>query len=280
VILCSIYQNCQIKSCLLQLTLDECNEVAKKFFESHDVIMNFDPNLSPTHFIKRTGENFKFSTPQNNIVKCTYDGKDVYLQDCQKGLRLLFLQPFYNQGDLKKYLLKSNPNLKTKKNLAHQMLSACTTVNQANVIHRDIKPENFFLNKNKEGKLEVFLADFGEAVEQTDSENKRLSKGTPQYFSPEYARSKDLEQITNHKLDAWALGVTLFELFSPNKKEPFWVPGNNQRLISSLTQKQVDDECKKLPREIQPLIKELLQVDPEKRLSAQEALQKYGNTLT
>ncbi len=242
--------------------------------------MNFDPNLSPTHFIKRTGENFKFSTPQNNIVKCTYDGKDVYLQDCQKGLRLLFLQPFYNQGDLKKYLLKSNPNLKTKKNLAHQMLSACTTVNQANVIHRDIKPENFFLNKNKEGKLEVFLADFGEAVEQTDSENKRLSKGTPQYFSPEYARSKDLEQITNHKLDAWALGVTLFELFSPNKKEPFWVPGNNQRLISSLTQKQVDDECKKLPREIQPLIKELLQVDPEKRLSAQEALQKYGNTLT
>ncbi len=92
-----------------------------------------------------------------------------------------------------------------------------------------------------------------------------------------------MEDLTNDKLDAWALGVTLFELFAPNKKGPYWVqnwvPGKGLPLICSLTQESVDVECQKLPREIQPLIKDLLQVDPKKRLSAQMALKNYGHLL-
>jgi serine/threonine protein kinase len=191
--------------------------------------------------------------------------------------KVIFLQPFYNQGDLQKFL-ENKLNLKTKKMLAHQMLSACATVNKKGIIHCDIKPQNFFVNKDKDGNITCKLADFGLAQEK---EGFQHTGGTLPYYSPELTGSTQQKEMCE-KIDAWALGVTLFNLFHPQKEDPAWTKGYQSNIITALknlTQDMVDIECQKLPQEIQPLIKSLLKVKPEKRLSAETAFENFSRIL-
>jgi serine/threonine protein kinase len=177
------------------------------------------------------------------------------------------------------YLNVNNPNFKTKKMLAYQMLSACKTVNEQNLIHRDIKTENFFVNKDKDGNITSKLADFGLAKTKGDIDSRG---GTPYIYSPEYASAErtTIKNLDHEKIDAWALGVALFTLFHPNKQYPNWTnssASSQNDVIKNLNQDLVDRQCQALPPEIQPLVKDLLQVDPQNRLSAKMALEKYRN---
>jgi hypothetical protein len=239
---------------------------------------SYEAPSDPTDFkinlpfeITREGENITIS-PKGDT------SKKVDLTDFALSRpKVIFLQPFYNQGDLQKFL-ENKLNLKTKKMLAHQMLSACATVNKKGIIHCDIKPQNFFVNKDKDGNITCKLADFGLAQEK---EGFQHTGGTLPYYSPELKGSTPQKEKCE-KIDAWALGVTLFNLFHPQKEDPAWTKGDESKIIKALknlTQDMVDTECQKLPQEIQPLIKSLLKVNPEERLSAETALENFSGIL-
>lgn len=87
------------------------------------------------------------------------------------------------------------------------------------VIHRDIKPENF-LRGDQQGWLE--LSDFGIA-RAADGSGRQESSGKPDgtfgYIAPEVLLGEEIESY--HQIDIFALGVTLYEIFTGQKPYVF-----------------------------------------------------------
>ena len=83
------------------------------------------------------------------------------------------------------------------------------------VVHRDLKPHNVCLTDTLKAKI----VDFGLAVTKTSSqmyESKLHAAGTLYYMAPEFMVD---ERGGNHKVDNFAFGITIWELYA--EEEPF-----------------------------------------------------------
>jgi WD40 repeat protein/serine/threonine protein kinase len=94
--------------------------------------------------------------------------------------------------------------------LLDQLAAGLATAHAAGVIHRDLKPSNILLDD--EGN--AYLADFGIAKQLQEAGEQLTVAGTvvgsPDYLSPEQARSQPVTPQT----DIYSLGVTLYELLT------------------------------------------------------------------
>ncbi len=92
--------------------------------------------------------------------------------------------------------------------LIFQAASALQYAHDHNVIHRDVKPENFLIRQERDGTIQLLLADFGLAkLYNPSSGSATLAVGTADYVAP--------EQIEGHPLpasDQYALAVMTYEL--------------------------------------------------------------------
>ncbi|KAK0515749.1 hypothetical protein JMJ35_001783 [Cladonia borealis] len=150
-----------------------------------------------------------------------------------------------------------------------QVLEAVDYLHYNNVVHRDLKPENL-LYLTKDANSQLVLADFGIA-KMLDSKDAMLNTmaGSFGYAAPEIM----LKQGHGKPVDMWSLGVITYTLlcgYSPFRSE------NVADLI---------EECKSgrivfhgrywrdVSSEAKDFIISLLQPDPSKRLTSEEALQ-------
>ena len=153
--------------------------------------------------------------------------------------------------------------------IINQILKAVTYCHKMNIIHRDIKPENIMItNREKNGCLQVKLIDFGTAkiFEKGQQENKYV--GSSYYMAPEIIKRK-----YDEKCDLWSIGVILYILLTG--RPPF--DGNDDDEILENVKKGVYDKWAYpfplLSSHAKDLIFKLLQYDPKKRLSAEEAIE-------
>ena len=152
--------------------------------------------------------------------------------------------------------------------IINQILKAIVYCHKNNIIHRDIKPENLMItNREKNGCLQVKLIDFGTAkiFEKGHQENKYV--GSSYYMAPEIIKRK-----YDEKCDLWSIGVILYILLTG--RPPF--DGNDDDEILENVKKGVYDKWAYpfplLSAHAKDLIFKLLQYDPKKRLSAEQAL--------
>ena len=158
-------------------------------------------------------------------------------------------------------------DLEKKHELVMGAASGVQQLHSVPVIHMDIKPENFLLKGNV-----VKLTDFGLSNFGTTGEGKA---GTPGYIAPEVVQSLS---VYSNKCDMWSLGATLYEIVSGyrlvSKRKLMENPEKEYEMCAYLSPEwenigyDYKDHVK--------VFKDLLVKDPEKRLSADNCLRKFG----
>jgi calcium-dependent protein kinase len=154
-------------------------------------------------------------------------------------------------------------------NIMRQLFSAVAYCHEKGVIHRDLKPENILIENSKDKNKDFFhikIIDFGTC--EILKKNKLTEKiGTSFYIAPEVLRNG-----YNEKCDLWSCGVILFILLSGSP--PFY--GKNEKeIFSKILSGNYSFRNKiwnKISEEAKDLVKKLLEINPEKRLSAKDAL--------
>eukprot|EP00906_Rhabdomonas_costata_P029426 RCo041529 len=147
--------------------------------------------------------------------------------------------------------------------LLTQLLSAVRYIHGRGVVHRDLKPQNMiFTNSDLVSSLK--LVDFGSAITLQAGETATQVVGTVKFMAPEMIR---LEPYTE-KIDIWAVGVILYIMLTG--REPF--PFEGEELRRAIQRGAVDLSLDFLSADAVGLLQGLLEVNPEKRLSAEAAL--------
>jgi calcium-dependent protein kinase len=152
--------------------------------------------------------------------------------------------------------------------IMYQIFSAVNYCHQSEIVHRDLKPENILIESvDENGLYHLKIIDFGTAklLEKSKSENKVI--GSSYYIAPEV-----LNKSYNEKCDLWSCGVILYILLSG--RAPF--SGDSDNLILEKIKLGKYDlnrsPFNKISAEAKDLIKKLLEMNPRRRISADNAI--------
>lgn len=84
------------------------------------------------------------------------------------------------------------------------------------IIHQDVKPQNILIDS----KAKVKICDFGMSIKKKSLENPSINdgkKGTRVYMAPEYLINSSVKLYFDEKIDIWAIGVIMIEIFTESK---------------------------------------------------------------
>ncbi|CAB3233490.1 unnamed protein product [Arctia plantaginis] len=137
-----------------------------------------------------------------------------------------------------------------------QMVAAVGYCHSNGVVHRDLKAENLLLDKN----MNIKLADFGFSNEYTAGSPLATWCGSPPYAAPELFEGR---QYDGPKADIWSLGVVLYVLVCGAL--PF--DGSTLHELRSVVLSGKFRIPYFMSQECEHLIRHMLVVEPEKRLS-------------
>jgi len=221
-----------------------------------------------------------------NVIKAE-NNMDLYLvfdymeADLYNAIRANILQDIHKQ-----YIL-------------YQTLKAMKFIHSADIIHRDLKPSNIFINSD----CQIKIGDFGLARTLTSGKNGHSAVVTD-YVATRWYRAPEMllgSQYYSKSVDMWSIGCILAELLSAKPLFPGKSTKNQIEMVLEITglpkreeflairEKyliEIDDKVfptkltKKSLKSVVPgaspdaldLMNKLLQFNPDKRLTLEEAL--------
>jgi serine/threonine protein kinase len=148
-----------------------------------------------------------------------------------------------------------------------QLLKCLSHMHEIGVAHLDVKLENILLD-HENGEVNAFLGDLGLAAPFGPGPAEFTGMvGTPGYMAPEL-----YEQATfSERVDMWALGVTLYRLWTLQKPftlEPtglrgkYRLRGYDESILTKMG----------ISRQGRDFLDKLLKRNPDERMTAKEAL--------
>ena len=156
--------------------------------------------------------------------------------------------------------------------LMRKILSSVKYLHEMGICHRDLKPENFlFVDKSEDA--EIKLIDFGlskrfgtpHEAHQTH-EKMHTIVGTPYYVAPEVLKGNYEESC-----DLWSLGVILYIMLCGY---PPFEGDNNKEIFKRVLQQQLEfdpEDWTTISKEAKDLISKMLEKEPTKRITANDA---------
>jgi len=183
--------------------------------------------------------------------------------DCFEEHGNIYMVLEYIDGcDLSQYIIDNGVLDETRAfSIMEQMLDAlryCHT-QEPPIMHGDVKPENMMLSK-RTNTIEAKLIDFGLAVRNHRwiCRGKTLA-GTPAYISPE----AKFTRVYTPANDIWAMGVVLHAMLTKTFVSADVCTGQTPFTVKSSSQ---------MSSKASKLLTGLLQLNPNRRLTAAEAL--------
>ncbi|MBP3954982.1 protein kinase [Gemmata sp. G18] len=176
---------------------------------------------------------------------------------------------FVPGGTLNEHLERVRTDLRAAVRLMVKVARAVEALHAKDILHRDLKPLNILLGPDDE----PMVADFGLAKwigDDSDLTHTGHPIGTRQYMSPEQTLGKKKDY--NAGCDVWALGVTLYELFTGQR--PFVDDGITDvyHCIRTAEPRPVTALSPDVPAELQAIVSKCLAKKPEDRYSTAAAL--------
>jgi len=197
------------------------------------------------------------------------------------GKRIILILEYAGKGELYKQLQKQGrfPEWKAAHYVA-QMASALKYLHLKHVIHRDIKPENILIGIHGE----LNMSDFGWSV-HAPSGRRGTMCGTLDYLPPEMCDPKRSDKPYDEKVDLWSLGVLMYEFLvgsAPFEDTPIMTQrriARGEMSIPSFVTSEAKDLIKrvsspqlKVSSDHQLILKKLLVLDSDKRISLDDIL--------
>lgn len=149
--------------------------------------------------------------------------------------------------------------------LVRQIISAVAHLHANGIAHRDLKPQNLLCA----GALgdDIRMADFGLSKMFDQGEYLVTCCGSPEYVAPEVLECKPYDKAC----DLWSVGVITYVLLTGCF--PFW-DKNNAVLYEKIRKVEYGwPSQSKISAEAKDLIRHLIEKNPEKRYTAEQALQ-------
>uniref|UniRef100_UPI00398E3A8D serine/threonine-protein kinase BRSK2-like n=1 Tax=Pristiophorus japonicus TaxID=55135 RepID=UPI00398E3A8D len=200
------------------------------------------------------------------ILKLIEHPHVLKLHDVYENKKYLYLVlEHVSGGELFDYLVKKGRlTPKEARKFFRQIISALDFCHSHSICHRDLKPENLLLDE----KNNIRIADFGMASLQVGDSLLETSCGSPHYACPEVIRG---EKYDGRRADVWSCGVILFALLVGAL--PF--DDDNLRQLLEKVKRGVFHMPHFIPPDCQNLLRGMIEVDAEKRLSL-EQIQKHS----
>ncbi|XP_063052619.1 calcium/calmodulin-dependent protein kinase 1Db isoform X1 [Engraulis encrasicolus] len=150
--------------------------------------------------------------------------------------------------------------------LIKQVLDAVNYLHDMGIVHRDLKPENLlYFSDDDESK--IMISDFGlSKIESSDVMSTAC--GTPGYVAPEVLAQKPYGKA----VDCWSIGVIAYILLCGYP--PFY-DENDSKLFEQILKAEYEFDAPywdDISDSAKDFIGNLMQKDPEKRFTCEEAL--------
>ena len=172
-------------------------------------------------------------------------------------------------GELFQQIIKKGPfNEKYSAYIMYQLFSAINYCHNLNIAHRDLKPENILIvDKDQKNYPIVKICDFGTSTIFEKGAVQKKLVGSSYYIAPEV-----LKKNYNEKCDIWSLGVIMYILLSA--RPPFG-GRDDEAIMQRVAIGKYDLESPpfdELSNSALDLIRKLLNIDPNERITAEQAL--------
>ena len=193
------------------------------------------------------------------IVKTLFHGLTT------KGEQFLVME-FLDGPGLNSLIVGRSPLLDGNRlTLMRQAGEALMVVHDAGFIHRDVCPRNFVCTKDA---TSLKLIDFGLTVPaKKEFMQPGIRTGTPNYMAPEVVRRKQ----TDKRLDIFAFGVSMYEMFSFDLP---WQRGQDGLAAMSHGQSKpppLSKHCPWVEPTLAAAIHKCMEAEPEKRFSSMKS---------
>lgn len=193
----------------------------------------------------------------------------IYLKEIINTKETLYISmELVRGGELYDFLLTENRLSEMHANkIISQLIKTVAYLHRCGIIHRDIKPENILLT-DKSRDAQIKLTDFGLSTLCAPNELLKEPCGTLAYVAPEVITL----QGYNHKVDAWSIGIILYLVLSG--RLPFPINKNSEMNIQKNYKLSFKDHVwRNISSSAKDLISKLLELNVEKRISVNEALE-------
>lgn len=184
------------------------------------------------------------------------------IQPLEKGDALIFEDS--SAISLRRWLQMERPEFNTRLKIALRITQAIAEIHNAQIIHKQITPDNILINSESHS---VWIIDFSLSTrlkrEHPSFQATLNNKQNLAYIAPE--QTGRINRVIDYRSDYYALGCTLYELFTGKKPFPY---NNSPELIHShLARQPVEPYIQNadLPEPLSHIIMKLLEKDAAQR---------------
>ncbi|MBI4854346.1 MAG: protein kinase [Acidobacteria bacterium] len=183
----------------------------------------------------------------------------------------IFVAMQYIQGDTLEKVAKEL-TLEQKLKVMADAAEALHEAHKEGLIHRDIKPNNIMVEKTQDGRLQPCVLDFG-LVKEVATKGITVTGeilGTPCYMAPEQARGRT--DILDRRTDVYALGATLYELFTDRPPFEGISPVEVVLQVLKVPPRPIREINSSIPQDVETIILKCLEKEPQRRYDSAKAL--------
>ncbi|XP_032792877.2 serine/threonine-protein kinase SIK3 isoform X2 [Daphnia magna] len=213
---------------------------------------------------KLDDDNLRKTYREVDVMKKLKHPNIIKLYQVMQTDKMLYLVTEYVPGgEIFDYLVANGRMTeKEARRVFKQILAAVGYCHKCCVVHRDLKAENLLLD----AKMNIKLADFGFSNYYQPGQLLSTWCGSPPYAAPELFEGKEYD---GPKADIWSLGVVLYVLVCGAL--PF--DGSTLQLLRSRVLSGIFRIPYFMTTDCEHLIRHMLIVDPDRRLSIPQILQ-------